>query len=206
MTASMGDRVAVLVSGSGTNLQALIDEPAIRPHLELVLSDRHGVRALDRAGAAGIPTEVIEPIGFDGRDAFDRAVLDVLRGHGIDMLVSAGYMRVLGHAVLDVYEGRWLNVHPALLPAFPGTHSVRDALEYGVRTSGVTVHLVDEGTDTGPIVLQEAVEVDPDDDQDSLETKIHQVEHLLLPRAVRALIDDRIVVEGRRVRIKGEDA
>src|SRR5262249_18431178 len=140
------------------------------------------------------------------RDAFDRAVLDVLRGHGIDMLVSAGYMRLLGHAVLDVYEGRWLNVHPALLPAFPGTHSVRDALEYGVRTSGVTVHLVDEGTDTGPIVLQEAVEVDPDDDQDSLETKIHQVEHLLLPRAVRALIDDRIVVEGRRVRIKGEDA
>jgi phosphoribosylglycinamide formyltransferase-1 len=206
MTASMGDRVAVLVSGSGTNLQALIDEPTIRPHLELVLSDRPGVRALERAAAAGIATVVLEPTAYDDRDAFDRAVLDVLRERGIDVLVSAGYLRVLGPAVLDVYEGRWLNVHPALLPSFPGTHSVRDALAYGVHVTGVTVHLVDEGTDTGPIVLQEAVEVDPDDDRDSLEVRIHDAEHRLLPRAVRALLDGRIVAEGRRIRIKGEDA
>jgi phosphoribosylglycinamide formyltransferase 1 len=205
MSASMGDRVAVLVSGSGTNLQALIDEPTIRPHLELVLSDRPGVRALERADAAGIPTVVIEPAGSGDREAFDRAVLDVLRERGVDVLVSAGYMRVLGAAVLEEYEGRWLNVHPALLPSFPGTHSVRDALEYGVRVTGVTVHLVDEGTDTGPIVLQEAVEVDPDDDWDSLEARIHEVEHRLLPRAVRALLDGQIVAEGRRLRIKDED-
>ena len=202
MTASMGDRVAVLVSGSGTNLQALIDEPAIRPHLELVLSDRPGVRALERAAAAGIPAVVVDPADHGDREAHDRAVLDVLRAHGIDVLVSAGYMRVLGSAVLDVYEGRWLNVHPALLPSFPGTHSVRDALDYGVRVTGVTVHLVDEGTDTGPIVMQEAVEVDPDDDWDSLESRIHEIEHRLLPRALRALLDGRIVAEGRRVRIK----
>jgi phosphoribosylglycinamide formyltransferase-1 len=206
MSASMGDRVAVLVSGSGTNLQALIDEPSIRPHLQLVLSDRPAIRALERAAAAGIPTAVVEPTGFDDRDAFDRAVVDVLRDHDVDVLVSAGYLRVLGAEVLDVYEGRWLNVHPALLPSFPGTHSVRDALEYGVRVTGVTVHLVDEGTDTGPIVLQEAVEVDPDDDWDSLEARIHAAEHRLLPRALRALLDDRIVIEGRRIRIKGEDA
>jgi phosphoribosylglycinamide formyltransferase-1 len=205
MTASMGDRVAVLVSGSGTNLQALIDEPAIRQHLELVLSDRPGVRALERAASAGIPAVVVDPADHGDRGAHDRAVLDALREHGIDVLVSAGYMRVLGPAVLDVYEGRWLNVHPALLPSFPGMHSVRDALEYGVRVTGVTVHLVDEGTDTGPIVLQEAVEVDPDDDWDSLESRIHEVEHRLLPRALRALLDGRIVAEGRRVRIKGED-
>jgi phosphoribosylglycinamide formyltransferase 1 len=205
MTASMGDRVAVLVSGSGTNLQALIDEPAIRPHLELVLSDRPGVRALERAAAADIPAVVVDPADHADRGAHDRAVLDVLQERGIDVLVSAGYMRVLGAAVLEVYEGRWLNVHPALLPSFPGTHSVRDALDYGVRVTGVTVHLVDEGTDTGPIVLQEAVEVDPDDDWDSLESRIHEVEHRLLPRALRALLDGRIVAEGRRVRIKGED-
>ena len=206
MTASMDERVAVLVSGSGTNLQALIDDTAIRPHLELVVSDRPGIRALERADAAGIPTAVIEPSAFRDRETFDRAVLDVLRERAIDVLVSAGYMRVLGAAVLDRYEGRWLNVHPALLPSFPGTHSVLDALEYGVRVTGVTVHLVDEGTDTGPIVLQEAVEVDPDADWDSLEARIHEAEHRLLPRALRALLDGRIVAEGRRIRIKGEDA
>jgi phosphoribosylglycinamide formyltransferase 1 len=206
MAASMGERVAVLVSGSGTNLQALIDEPTLRPHLELVLADRSGIRALDRAEAAGIATVVVDPAGSTSRDAFDRAVLDTLREHGIDVVVSAGYMRLLGKPVLDAFGGRVLNVHPALLPSFPGTHAVRDALEHGVRVTGVTVHLVDEGTDTGPIVLQEAVEVRPDDDWDSLEPRIHEVEHRLLPRALRALLDGRIAVDGRRVTIEGGEA
>jgi phosphoribosylglycinamide formyltransferase 1 len=204
MTASMGDRVAVLVSGSGTNLQALIDEPAIREHLELVLSDRPGVRALERAASAGIPAVVVDPADHGDRGAHDRAVLDALREHGIDVLVSAGYLRVLGPAVLDVYEGRWLNVHPALLPSFPGMHAVADALAAGVKVTGVTVHLVDEGVDTGPIVLQEAVAVRQDDDWDSLELRIHDVEHRLLPRAVRALLDGRVRVDGRRVTVEGE--
>jgi phosphoribosylglycinamide formyltransferase-1 len=204
MTASMGDRIAVLVSGSGTNLQALIDEAAIRSHLDLVLADRVGIQALDRAERAGVPTAVVDPATYSDRDGFDDAVLGVLQEHAIDVLVSAGYLRVLGKRVLDVYEGRWLNVHPALLPSFPGTHAVRDALAYGVRVTGVTVHLVDEGTDTGPIVLQEAVEVTSVDDWDSLEPRIHEVEHRLLPRAVRALLDGRIVADGRRVRVEGE--
>jgi phosphoribosylglycinamide formyltransferase-1 len=206
MTASMGDRVAVLVSGSGTNLQALIDEPSLRPHLHLVLADRPGIRALERADAAGIPTAIVDPAAHPSRDDFDKAVLDVLQEALIDVVVSAGYLRVLGKRVLDVYEGRCLNVHPALLPSFPGTHAVRDALEYGVRVTGVTVHLVDEGTDTGPIVLQEPVAVRPEDDWDSLEGRIHEVEHRLLPRALRALLDDRVVADGRRVRLEGEDA
>jgi phosphoribosylglycinamide formyltransferase 1 len=204
MTASMGDRVAVLVSGSGTNLQALIDDPVLLPHLMLVLADRSGIKALERAHEAGIPTAVVDPADHPARDDFDQAVLDVLQERAIDVLVSAGYLRVLGKRVLDVYEGRWLNVHPALLPSFPGMHAVRDALAYGVRVTGVTVHLVDEGTDTGPIVLQEALGVEPDDDWDSLEARVHEVEHRLLPRAVRALLDGRIVAEGRSVRVEAE--
>src|SRR2546428_8891625 len=141
----MQARVAVLVSGSGTNLQALLDDQAIRPHIVLVLSDRSRVRALDRASAAGVEVAVIEPGDFADRDAFDADMLRVLQARGVDTLVSAGYMRLLGRRILDAYQGRWLNVHPSILPAFPGTSSVRDALEYGVKITGVTVFLVDEG-------------------------------------------------------------
>lgn len=201
----MEARVAVLVSGSGTNLQALLDDRAIRPHLVLVLSDRPGVRALERAVAAGIETAVIEPGGFPDRSDFDLAVLRLFEERGIDTLVSAGYMRLLGKPVLDVYGGRWLNVHPALLPSFPGMHGVRDALAYGVKVTGVTVFLVDEGVDTGPVVSQEAVEVLDDDDWDSLEERIHAIEHRLLPAAVRALIEGRLHVDGRHVLVPGHD-
>jgi phosphoribosylglycinamide formyltransferase-1 len=182
-----------------------MDDPFIRPHLALVLSDRPGIRALDRAEAAAIPTMVLEPGSYPDRESFDQAILDLFLDRDIDALVSAGYLRVLGKRVLDVYEGRWLNVHPALLPAFPGMHGVRDALAYGVHVTGVTVHLVDEGVDSGPIVLQGSVEVRPDDDWDSLEPRIHEIEHRLLPRAVRAMIDGRLRLEGRRVRIVEEE-
>jgi formyltetrahydrofolate-dependent phosphoribosylglycinamide formyltransferase len=200
MCASMGRRVAVLVSGSGTNLQALLDDPAIGPHVELVLSDRLGIRALDRATAAGIETVVIEP-GSD-RGTLSAAVADALTQRGIDVIVSAGYMRVLGPPVVDRWRDRWLNVHPALLPSFPGTHAVADALAAGVKVTGVTVHLVDAGVDTGPIVLQEAIAIMPDDDWDSLEVRVHEVEHRLLPRAARALLEDRLVIHDRIVEIR----
>lgn len=198
----MEARVAVLVSGSGTNLQRLLDDQAIRPHIALVLCDRPGVRALDRARAAGVETVVIEPDGFSDRSDFDLAVLRVLEDRRIDALVSAGYMRLLGKPVLDVYGGRWLNVHPALLPSFPGMHGVRDALAYGVSVTGVTVFLVDEGIDSGPIVSQEVVEVLPGDDWGSLEERIHAAEHRQLPAAVRALIEGRLQVDGRRVHVR----
>jgi phosphoribosylglycinamide formyltransferase-1 len=200
----MGSRLAVLVSGGGTNLQALLDDPMIRPHVALVVSDRPGVGALERAARAGVPAIVIEPTG--DRDALSRQVADALVAHGIDAVASAGYMRVLGPEVVGAYRDRWLNVHPALLPSFPGMHGVRDALAYRVKVTGVTVHLVDEGVDSGPIVLQEALEVRDDDVWDTLEPRIHEIEHRLLPRAVRALLRGDLVREGRSVRIDGEDA
>jgi phosphoribosylglycinamide formyltransferase-1 len=196
----MGGRIAVLVSGSGTNLQALLDDPDIRPHIVLVLSDRHSVRALERAAAAGIESLVIEPTG--DRDNLSEAVADALTERGIDIIVSAGYMRILGPPVTDRWRNRWLNVHPALLPSFPGMHAVADALDYGVKLTGVTVHLVDEGIDAGPVVLQEAVAVRDDDDLDSLEPRIHDVEHRLLPRAVRAMLEGRIEVQGPTATIR----
>lgn len=193
--------MAVLVSGSGTNLQALLDDPSVSPSIAVVLSDRPGVLALERARAAGVETVVIDPADLPDREAFDAAVLEALLDRGIEAIVSAGYMRVLGRGVLEKYAGRWLNVHPSLLPAFPGMHSVREAMDYGARVTGVTVFVVDEGVDTGPVVLQEAIEILDDDDWDSLESRVHEVEHRLLPSAVRALIEGRLTVEGRRVRL-----
>jgi phosphoribosylglycinamide formyltransferase-1 len=199
----MGERIAVLVSGSGTNLQALLDHPVCGPRIALVLSDRPDVKALERGASDGIESAVLEPKDFEDRKTFDRAVVDLLRDRGIDVVVSAGYMRLLGPAVLDAYGGRWLNVHPSLLPAFPGTSGVADALTYGVRVTGVTVFFVDEGMDTGPVVMQEAIEVREDDDRDSLEARVHEVEHRLLPAATAALVEGRIRVDGRKVTIDG---
>jgi phosphoribosylglycinamide formyltransferase-1 len=199
----MGERIAVLVSGSGTNLQALLDHPVCGPRIALVLSDRPDVKALERGASDGIESAVLEPKDFEDRETFDRAVVDLLRDRGIDVVVSAGYMRLLGPAVLDAYGGRWLNVHPSLLPAFPGTSGVADALTYGVRVTGVTVFFVDEGMDTGPVVMQEAIEVREDDDRDSLEARVHEVEHRLLPAANAALVEGRIRVDGRKVTIDG---
>jgi phosphoribosylglycinamide formyltransferase 1 len=199
----MGERIAVLVSGSGTNLQALLDHPVCGPRIALVLSDRPDVKALERGASDGIESAVLEPKDFEDRKTFDHAVVDLLRDRGIDVVVSAGYMRLLGPAVLDAYGGRWLNVHPSLLPAFPGTSGVADALTYGVRVTGVTVFFVDEGMDTGPVVMQEAIEVREDDDRDSLEARVHEVEHRLLPAATAALVEGRIRVDGRRVTIDG---
>jgi phosphoribosylglycinamide formyltransferase-1 len=198
----MGERIAVLVSGSGTNLQALLDHPICGPRIALVVSDRPGVRSLDRAEEHGVESVVLEPDAFDGRDPFDRALADLLRRHGIDVVVAAGYLRLLGPAVLDAYGGRILNVHPSLLPAFPGTRSVADALAYGVKWTGVSVIVVDEGVDTGAIVAQEPIEVRPDEDWDSLEARVHEVEHRLLPEATVALIEGRLKVEGRRAIVK----
>jgi formyltetrahydrofolate-dependent phosphoribosylglycinamide formyltransferase len=201
VAAPMGERIAVLVSGSGTNLQALLDDPVCGPRIALVVSDRPAIRALERAEARGVETAVLEPGAHEDRAAFDRALADLLLRHGVDVVVAAGYLRLLGPAVLDAFGGRILNVHPSLLPAFPGTRSVADALDYGVRWTGVSVIVVDDGVDTGAIVLQEPVEVRPDEDLDSLEARVHEVEHRLLPRATAALVEGRLRVDGRRARI-----
>ena len=197
----MDGRIGVLVSGSGTNLQALLDDPAIGPRVALVLSDRPGVQALERAVAKGIETLVLQVGDFPDRETYSRAVRDALMERAIDLAVNAGYMRVLSRSFADAFAGRWLNVHPSLLPAFPGAHAVRDALEWGVKVTGVTVHLVDEEVDHGPVVLQEAIPVLADDDWGSLEARVHEVEHRLLPRVVRALLEDRLEIDGRSVHI-----
>jgi phosphoribosylglycinamide formyltransferase 1 len=173
--------IGVLVSGEGTNLQALID--AGLP-IAAVASNRAGVAALQRAEAAGIPTRVFELDRFADRDARDRELADWLLLRGVDLVVLAGYMHLLTASFLDRFPDRIVNVHPSLLPAFPGAHPVEDALAAGVDTTGVTVHLVDEGLDTGAVIRQEPVAVEP---RATLLDRIHAVEHRLLPEVVQEL-------------------
>ena len=194
-------RVAVLASGEGTNVQALLDDPVVGPWIVTVLSDRADAGALARARARGVGAVHVDPVAFDDRASFDLAVLDLLRAQEIEIVALAGFMRVVGPEIVGAFDGRLVNVHPALLPAFPGTSAVADALAWGSKVTGVTVHLVDEEVDHGPIVFQEPVRVEPDDDWDALEARVHEAEHRLLPAAVRAIAEGRLVVDGRRVRV-----
>lgn len=195
-------RVAVLASGEGTNLQALLDDASLGRQIALVVGDRPQARALGRARREGVQTVVVEPSGFQDRSSYDQALVALLEDERIDVVVLAGFMRILGPEVVSRFENRILNVHPSLLPSFPGDRSVEEALEWGVKLTGVTVHLVDDQVDHGPVVAQEAVPVLPEDDQDSLEARVHEVEHRLLPMAVRAMVEGRIQVNGRTVRIE----
>lgn len=173
--------IGVLVSGEGTNLQALID--AALP-IAAVASNRPGVTALQRAEAAGIPARVYELEGYADRETRDRELADWLQLRGVDLVVLAGYMHLLTPAFLERFPERIVNVHPSLLPAFPGARAIDDALTAGVETTGVTVHYVDEGLDTGTVIRQEPVEIEP---RDTLVDRIHAVEHRLLPEVVREL-------------------
>jgi phosphoribosylglycinamide formyltransferase 1 len=192
--------IGVLVSGSGTNLQALID--AQLP-IACVGSNKPGVRGLERAAKAGIETGVFEQENYPERPARDTALADWLQERGVEWVVLAGYMHVLTPAFLSRFPRRVINLHPALLPSFPGAHAIDEALAYGVRWTGVTVHFVDEGVDTGPVILQEPVEVKDDDEVTTLAERIHAVEHRLLPEAARLCLDGRVRLEesSRRVRI-----
>jgi len=194
-------RLAVLASGEGTNLQALLDDEAVGPRVALVVSDREGARALDRARDRGVSAVFLDPAVHADRASYDSALLELLTKGSITHVALAGFMRIVGPELVRAFEGRMLNVHPALLPAFPGTSAVADALAWGVKVTGVTVHFVDEEVDHGPVVSQEAIAVSPDDDWDSLEARVHEVEHRLFPAAVAALLDGRLRVEGRVVRL-----
>ncbi len=180
-------RTAVLVSGSGTNLQALIDAADPRVELDLVLSDRFDAGGLARAISAGIDT-VVEAWGGD-RDSFTERVVGRLLDRGIELVVLAGFMRILGKEAVEAFSGRIVNIHPSLLPSFPGSNAVSAALAHGVKVTGVTVHLVDEIVDHGPILAQEAVPVVDGDSVESLHKRIQAVEHRLYPRVVGELAD-----------------
>lgn len=182
-------RVVVLASGSGSTLQALLDSPDRGLLWEVVAvgSDKPGVTALDRAARAGVPTFTVSPADFADRPAWDAALADEVARHDPGLVVLAGFMRILGAPLVDAFAGRMVNTHPALLPSFPGAHGVRDALAHGVKVTGCTVHLVDTGVDTGPILDQAAVRVLPDDDEASLHERIKTAERELLTHVVSRL-------------------
>jgi phosphoribosylglycinamide formyltransferase 1 len=182
-------RVAVLVSGEGTNLQAIVDSVHGRDGIEVVCvgSNRAEARGLERAQAAGIETGVYEAAAYADRASRDVALGDWLDGHELDLLVLAGFMELLSAGFIRRFQGRIVNVHPSLLPAFPGIGAIQQAIDSGVRVAGVTVHFVDEGVDTGPIMLQEAFQLPYPADGDAIEEAVHAIEHELLPRAVRLL-------------------
>jgi phosphoribosylglycinamide formyltransferase 1 len=195
-------RLGVLASGRGSNLQAIIDTIAagrLSAHLAVVVSDRERAPALDRARRHGAPALVLNPKDFADRAAYDRALLRALEQHGVELVCLAGFMRILGPEITRPLAGRVMNIHPSLLPAFPGLHAQRQALEHGVTLAGATVHFVDEGVDTGPIVVQEAVPVLADDTEDTLAARILAVEHRLYPRAIRLYAEGRVRLAGRRV-------
>jgi phosphoribosylglycinamide formyltransferase-1 len=197
-------RVAVLASGTGSNLQALLDKVHGREGIEIVCagSNKPDAPALERAREAGVETRAFPADEYGEREARDAAMAGWLSERGVDLVVLAGFMEILTPAFIRPFAGRVVNVHPSLLPAFPGVHSIEQAVDYGVRVSGVTVHFVDEGVDSGPIILQEAFELPYHRDIDAIETRVHQIEHELLPRAVRLIAAGAVEVEGRRVRIR----
>jgi phosphoribosylglycinamide formyltransferase-1 len=201
--------LGVLVSGSGSNLQAIVDAAqagTIDARVAVVVSNVAGAKAVERSRAAGIRTQVIDHRGYADRRAFDAAVVEVLRECGVDLVVLAGFMRVVSDVLLGAFPWRVVNIHPALLPAFPGLHGQKQAVDAGVRIAGCTVHFVDSGMDTGPIIAQAAVPVLPDDDEESLGARILEQEHMLFPSVLQWFAEGRVEVipsagDGMRPRV-----
>ena len=194
--------IAVLCSGSGTNLQAIIDAVKsgyIKAKIALVVSDNKDARALARAKSSGIETLYLNPKEYKSREDYDRAIVKNLRAKDAGLVVLAGFMRLMSPYFVNEYKGKIMNIHPALLPSFKGTHGVKDALEYGVKVTGPTVHFVDDKLDHGPVILQRAVEVRDDDTEETLLERIHKEEHKIYPEAVKLFVEGRIRIEGRRV-------
>jgi phosphoribosylglycinamide formyltransferase-1 len=201
MTDALPPSIGVLISGRGSNLQALIDaieEQRLPARIAIVISNRPGVTGLDRARAAGIETVVMEHRGFPSRDVYDLAVAEALLANQVSLVCLAGFMRLIGSPLLDAFPDRIVNIHPSLLPAFPGVDAQRQALEHGVKFSGATVHLVTNELDGGPIVMQSAVPVRDDDTVETLSARILIEEHRIYPEAVRLVLQGGWRLEGRR--------
>lgn len=207
MNRSQPLRIGVLASGRGSNLQAIIDAieaGKLDCRLAVVVSDRADALALERARKHGIDAMFIDPKAYPGREAYDQAVLAELAERRVELVCLAGYMRILTPMFVRALPGQIMNIHPALLPAFPGLHAQRQALKYGVKVSGATVHFVDEGVDTGPIICQVAVPVREDDTEETLAARILAEEHELYPRAIRLYAEGRLSIRGRRVLVREE--
>jgi phosphoribosylglycinamide formyltransferase 1 len=199
-------RLGVLISGSGTNLQAIIDAIAARKlnaGIAVVISNRAGAYGLERAQRAGIRTVVIDHRGFPSREAFDQRMAEELRAAEVELVALAGFMRLLSPVMLRAFPNRIMNIHPALLPAFPGLHVQKAAVDHGVRFAGCTVFFVTEGLDDGPIIIQAVVPVYPDDTEQTLSARILAQEHRIYPRAIALFEQGRLEISGRRVLVKG---
>lgn len=193
----------MLISGRGSNMLAIADacaQPDFPARLAVVVSNRADAGGLAAAAERGVPTAVVPHGDFADRAAFETRIVQVLREHDVEAICLAGFMRLVGPTLLEAFPGRVLNIHPSLLPSFPGLHAQRQALQHGVRVSGCTVHFVDEELDAGPIILQAAVPVLDGDDEDTLSARILEQEHRIYPRAVRLLARGELSIEGRRVR------
>ena len=201
--------IAVLVSGGGTNLQAIIDAieaKKLDAKIEVVLSNRADAYGLARARNHGLSTEILDHKNYPSREAYDQAVVDLLRGRGVELVVLAGFMRLLSPVFVKAYSNRIMNIHPGLLPSFPGLHVQKKAVDHGVRFAGCTVHFVNEECDEGPIIIQAAVPVLPDDSEETLSARILTQEHRIYPRAIQLYAEGRLHVVGRRVMVDGLNA
>jgi phosphoribosylglycinamide formyltransferase-1 len=202
-------KLGVLISGTGSNLHAIIDailRGDLRAEIRLVISNRADAQGLERARRHGIETEVIEHRKFPSREDFDRAVLAALRARSVELVALAGFMRLLSPVMLDAFPGRIMNIHNSLLPSFPGIHGPKDAIEYGVKIAGCTVFFVTPGVDVGPVIVQAAVPVLPGDDEQSLAARILQQEHRIFPHAIALFQQGRLEIRGRQVIIKGDSS
>jgi phosphoribosylglycinamide formyltransferase-1 len=195
-------KIAVLVSGRGSNLQAIIDSIEKgyikNAAINVVISNKANAYALERARNHGINAVFLDPGEYD-RDEYDKAILNILNQYDTDLLLLAGYFRLLGNEIIDVYRNRIMNIHPSLLPAFKGLHAQKQAFEYGVKVAGCTVHFVDEGLDSGPIILQRCVSVLPGDTEETLTVRILEQEHIIYPEAVRLFTEGKLKIEGRNL-------
>ncbi len=197
-------KLGVLCSGRGTDLQSIMDainNGEVAADIAVVLTDKPDAFALERAASAGIKAVCVNRKQFDGRESFEQALVSELQASGVTLVVLAGFMRILTPYFVRQYAGRIMNIHPALLPSFPGAHAHQDVLAYGVKISGCTVHFVDEGTDSGPIILQAAVPVLDGDTEEALGARVLEQEHIIYPRAIQLYCEGKLEIHGRHVRI-----
>ena len=196
--------IAILCSGNGSNLQAIIDKinsGYIPARITIVISDNKDAYAIARAKKAGLEAIFVDPKHFKSREEFDKEVMKNLKARNVDLVVLAGFMRLLSPYFIKEFKNKIMNIHPALLPSFKGTHGIKDALEYGVKVTGATAHFVDEKLDNGPIIIQKALEIKEGDKEEALLERVHKIEHEIYPEAVKLFAEGRLKVEGRRVRV-----